>query len=294
MPTVAIIIPYFGQWPKWSDLFFASCKTNSTVDFLIYSNQDLPSPATDAKNIHFTKLFFEDYCQKVSHEIGINFVPSSAKKLCDLKPFYGYIHRNELSGYDFWGYGDVDLVWGDLRSFYTDEILNHYDVLSTHADRISGHLALIRNNKKYISKAFRIKNWQEKLENEKNMILDEQDFTLTIYPFAFILWKIHNHLFSRLRRVDEHQLYIRFCNLSNKLFLARKYLFAERNTTPWNEGEMAKTKWEYKDGHIFNLNSGKEIIYLHFFSMKSMWNGDYYHPSENGARISFNGIEAIT
>ena len=48
-------------------------------------------------------------------------------KLCDYKPAYGEIFAPELSGYDFWGYGDMDLVFGDLRAYFTEDKLRKYD-----------------------------------------------------------------------------------------------------------------------------------------------------------------------
>ena len=61
-------------------------------------------------------------------------------KLCDYKPAYGEIFAPELSGYDFWGYGDMDLVFGDLRAYFTEDKLQKYDKFYAF-----GHLSLYRN-----------------------------------------------------------------------------------------------------------------------------------------------------
>ncbi len=79
----------------------------------------------------------------MSDRLGISFCPDNPYKLCDLRPFYGYVHKDLLETYDFWGFGDLDLLWGDIKKFCADKILDRKDVFSTHADRVSGHFALI-------------------------------------------------------------------------------------------------------------------------------------------------------
>ena len=31
---IAMIVPYFGKWPEWMDLYLYSCSKNPQVDFL--------------------------------------------------------------------------------------------------------------------------------------------------------------------------------------------------------------------------------------------------------------------
>jgi len=32
----------------------------------------------------------------------------------------------------FWGYCDIDLIFGNIRAFMTDELLNEYDIIKSH------------------------------------------------------------------------------------------------------------------------------------------------------------------
>lgn len=285
-------MPYFGEWPIWIDLFFRSCRHNSTIDFLFFSDCEPPSSAIGAPNIQFHKTSFSDYCNRASKTLGIDFHPKRAYKLCDLKPFYGYIHQQELKGYDFWGFGDIDLVWGNIRGFYSDEILSKYDVLSTHADRLSGHLAVIRNNRHYITLPFKNKKWQELLSNESNVAFDEHYFTLLLHPAARLLWRIRKLVFLRFKFKNDWFAYNNFCLLANNILgLNRRHiLFVEQETTPWAGGYQLEKKWQYQNGKITDLQTGKEVIYLHFLAMKTVWTGDYYHPSEHGAIFDFKGV----
>lgn len=285
MYKIAIINPYFGSWPPWIDHFFYSCIKNPTIDFYFFTDCGIPEIAKNSSNIHFTEMTFEEYSNFVSSILNIEFHPTNAYKLCDLKPFYGIIHKDLLFNYDFWGFGDVDLIWGDIRSFYTDHILSYYNIISTHSDRISGHLCLIRNRSRYNRLAYNISNWKIKLESNNHYALDEIDLTLTIYKPAKLLWKIHKWIFfklyQKLKIDDEWTPYNKFCQIFNKLFRLpqKKIRFIEQDTTPYVSSKTSsniinenKFKYIYKNGKIYRFGTMEELIYLHFLSLKNIWN----------------------
>lgn len=41
MKKAAIIIPYFGKFPEWFNLYLYSCKKNPEVDFIFYTDCSL-------------------------------------------------------------------------------------------------------------------------------------------------------------------------------------------------------------------------------------------------------------
>ena len=61
--------------------------------------------------------------------------------------FYGFIHKDILEEYDFWGYGNNDLVYGNLEMLINDKMFEMYDVITTMSERIAGRFAIFRNNK---------------------------------------------------------------------------------------------------------------------------------------------------
>lgn len=299
MTSIAIVIPFFGSWPRWVEVFFHSCAMNDTIDFFFFTDCPKPKIAEKATNLHFEQVSFSQYCDRVSQKLNIAFHPENPYKLCDLKPFYGMIHEDVLADYDFWGFGDLDLIWGKMRKFYTDDILGSFDVLSTHADRISGHLALIRNIEKNNTAATKIPNWQHLLEDQKNHALDEQSFTLLLYPQAKWLWKLHKHVFFRFK--DDWTRYNSFVAKVNRFFAIqkRRLYFVEQDTTPWFTDDMVKSEkirpqwqWKYENGEIYDLKNAKERLYLHFLSLKQHWQGDYVQINEMSGRIIIN-IEGI-
>ena len=284
MYKIAIVIPYFGTWPSWTPLFLDSCRRNSTVDFFVFTDCDPQGLDTgDYPNIHVQRASFIDYCDEAGRKLGVDFHPTRAYKLCDLRPFYGVVHGDLLKGYDFWGFCDVDLVLGDLRSFFTEEVLSRYDILSNHSDRVSGHFSLVRNTKEINEMSLSIADYQSMLSSDRHFAMDEIAFTRKTYPAAAFLWKVHKRVFFKLPFKDEFKSYVKFCTLFNKLMLPRRLQFQERFTTPWFTKENAadremveRAQWEYHEGHVRDLQNGQELPYIHFLSLKKYWPSDCY------------------
>lgn len=139
MNRCMIIIPYFGKFNSYFHLFLNSCRHNPDFDWLIFTNDrryfDYPENVT-VKYTDFDKM--RSYIQQ-----HFNFKISLKKpyKLCDYKIAYGDIFREYITGYEFWGFCDTDLIFGHLKQFITDEVLDTYDKIL-----FRGHLVLMRNN----------------------------------------------------------------------------------------------------------------------------------------------------
>ncbi|GAT62876.1 DUF6625 family protein [Paludibacter jiangxiensis] len=287
---IAIIIPYFGQWPEWIDVYFYSCRNNNHIDWIFFT--DCLIPQTKSSNLFFYPIDFEEYCKNTSNKLNIHFSPQCAYKLCDLRPFYGIVHADILKAYDFWGFGDLDIIWGNLKKFYPDDLLSKYDVFSTHNDRVSGHLTIIRNIQKYNHLCLQIKDWQAKLCSEINEQLDEAAFSQLLFPESRIIGKIYRQvLMKHLGWRRARNIYCSIFPLIHSLLRTRKrkLFFKEQYTTPIlsGDGHISKNdseNWLYKDNKIYNLRTGREHIYLHFMLYKKnnvrpgsyYWNEDFY------------------
>lgn len=274
MKTIAIIMPYFGTWPAWKDLFFNSCASNSDVDFYFYT--DCGVPELSAPNLHFNEISFAEYCAKASSVLDVHFAPLEYRKLRDLRPFYGVIHHEEIKHYDFWGFGDVDLVFGNIRKFYNDDLLERFDVLSSHVDRLSGHFAIIKNNTHYINLCYSMWNWRNDLCCERNRILDESEFSYQIHPgirpFRILyakMWKLFGwHFASRI--------HYRFIPIFNCLMglEARRIRYKQLNIHPhWSGSDY----WVYSPGsfvdgirsRVVDMGNDEECLYCHFLPYKN-------------------------
>ena len=138
MKKIVLILPYYGKFPGCFQLFLRSCKNNPTIDWIIFTDEEIAYKIP--KNVHFVKLTFNELKAKIQSKFDFCISLENAYKLCDYKPAYGLIFEEYLAGYDYWGYCDCDLLFGDLRSFLPDERLNQYDKIGH-----LGHLTLYRN-----------------------------------------------------------------------------------------------------------------------------------------------------
>jgi hypothetical protein len=270
-PTVGILIPYFGAWPEWIDLFFETARRNPTIDFLVFT--DCESQAFAAPNIHIRPTTFEDYVERARSWLGLPFNPPNGYKLCDLRPMFGALHEQEFAAYDFYGWCDTDLLFGDIRRFYTDEVMAHNDVLSTHADRVSGHFALFRNTPRNRNMYQRIYRWQQYLLEPEFVGMDEHGIT-------------NAYLMTPVDKANEKFGWT-IDNLATRLWSARRrrriYLVEQYTTPcvpfPWLDGSVNSAQpdeWFYRAGRVTNSRDGdREFLYLHLMNFKSSrWRHD--------------------
>lgn len=252
LKKILFLMPYFGKWPEWFPLYLESCRWNPTIDWLFFT--DCPVPQNAPKNVVFVSLSFADYQKLVSQKLEINFQTVSPYKICDLRPAFGFIHQEYLQGYDYFGFSDIDIIYGDIRAFYTDEVLR-YSTLSTHPDRVSGHLFLFKNNEQWINVFRKIPRWQELMSHPSYLCLDEGALTKVLIGSRRIpktvrqLWGI----------LDADK---------------RNHLFQERCSTvlahfPWMDGtDNYPDNWFWHRGKL-TVESGEEMMYLHFMNWKS-------------------------
>ena len=144
MKTIGLVILFFGKWPRWGDLFLESCRLNPTVDVFLVT--DCAAPRQKASgNIKIVDLDFTQFKALASERLGVQINYQRPYKACDLRPALGMIFEDLLKGYDFWGYCDLDVIFGDIRSFMTDEVLESYDIITARKEFIAGHFTLFRN-----------------------------------------------------------------------------------------------------------------------------------------------------
>ena len=98
----------------------------------------------------------------------------SPYKLCDYRPTYGLALSKWIGTYDFWGDCDLDMLFGDLRKYFSDEILSTVDRCY-----VNGHISLWRNNEK-MNTIFKFQedsrglNYQDVYTSPDSYYFDEQ------------------------------------------------------------------------------------------------------------------------
>ena len=170
---VAFIVPYFGKFPEYFELFLNSCSYNEEFEWLIIS--DIESECFFPKNVHYIYMTFEEikalFQSKFTFSISLN----SAYKLCDFRPAYGYLFQDYLKEYDYWGYCDIDLLFGKLSDFIKIEDMILYDKIGH-----LGHMTLYRNDEEintlFMEEIDGRKRYKEVFTTNQSCIFDEWDY----------------------------------------------------------------------------------------------------------------------
>ncbi len=161
--SICLIVPYFGAFPNYFDMWLYSCGRNRDITFLLISNNERPDDLPD--NFIYIREEFKDTVARFQRCFDFPICLDSPYKFCDFRPAYGEVFEEELKDYGFWGFVDVDLILGDVRKWLTDELLDSYNKFYVH-----GHLTVFRNNR------------------ESNLLYRRMDFRKVFsnsYPFHF-------------------------------------------------------------------------------------------------------------
>lgn len=167
MKSIVIIFPYFGTLPVQYQMWRESALHNPIVDFMFFTDADVEP----TKNIKVHKMQFSDFQQIAQKAFDFPIVLDRPYKLCEYKQAYGYILQDYIKDYDFWGFGDLDLVYGDIREFLTDKVLERKFLLGW------GHLTLLHNdedtNTYFMKQVSGYQNYKEAFSTSKITFFDE-------------------------------------------------------------------------------------------------------------------------
>ena len=215
MPRIVFIITYIGTYPWYFPYFLHSCRYNPTIDFLIFTDNNDPSLDLPA-NVKIIPYSIHQFKADAAKAFGFDVAIVSGYKLCDFKPAYGTIYADFIRDYDFWGYCDVDVIFGNIRAFMTDELLNDYDIISARHDYLTGCFALYRNNP-FMRKLFRqSKDFRKVYTEPRNFFFDETNFAFKEFEkdlhYSQIKTEIESmtHVVKRLQEENRLKAYFEF------------------------------------------------------------------------------------
>ena len=167
MQKIVVIFPYFGNLPPQYRAWRATALCNPSIDFMFFTDADVDP----AENIIIHKMQFSAFQQIVQKAFDFQITLNRPYKLCEYKQSYGYILQDYIKDYDFWGFGDLDLVYGDLRFFFTENVLSHKFLLGW------GHLTLLHNdedtNTYFMKQVQGYQNYKDAFTTNKITFFDE-------------------------------------------------------------------------------------------------------------------------
>ncbi|MCZ8493360.1 DUF6625 family protein [Priestia megaterium] len=250
MSSICFIVVYFGKLPSNFNLWLNSCKYNKTIDFILITDDktDFEFP----ENVKVIYMSFDKLVCRFQGVFDYKIKLEAPYKLCDYKPAYGEAFQDYIKGYEYWGYCDIDLIWGDIRSFVTEKVLRENQRILTR-----GHCSIFPNTKE--SNMMYRTLTSEGCQNAKDVYQSSQNC-------CYDEWAQHcgygiSEIFKRnnVKQYDE----VIFADIN---FLKYKFY-------PNNRGVLHKYKnviLEFKEGKLYLVYNCKgevsyeEVMYAHF------------------------------
>lgn len=170
---ICLVIVYFGKFPKWVFFFLKSCELNSNIHFILFTDQ---LESDNVGNLQIVNLDLATFCKKASEKIGLTIEFRDPYKICDFRPAFGLIFEDYIFKYRYWGYCDIDLIFGDIWSFIREPIEADYDIISGRREYLTGSFTLYRNcdKTKYLFRES--KDYVFVFKSSQNHVFDECNF----------------------------------------------------------------------------------------------------------------------
>jgi len=247
-----------GNFPWYFNLFLKSCETNPTVDVLIFSdclnNYSLP------KNVKIIPITLEMFNSLASKKLGFKISVKEAYKLCDFKPAYAIIFSEYLNGYDFWGMIDIDMVFGRIREFMTEELLEKYDIINTRHDYLTGSFLLFKNN-------FEINSLFTKSKDYKKVFTSDIHYCFDECNFKHVEMELGMSIFDVPCEIESMEHIIRSEMNQKKLKVFFDFIVIDRlmGNIEWNNGVLSyKNEYEVLLLHLV-------VFKINIFTAKYNW-----------------------
>lgn len=228
--------------------FLLSCRANADVHWILYTDVE-PGDATPA-NVRIKATTVAELNRRCTDLLGVD-IDIQRRKLCDLKITYGVVFAQDLAGFDFWGCSDLDIIWGDIRRFASDERLQAHDIFSSRRDKLSGHCTLYRNVPEVNRLFTRIPNVSGLLASSHYEHLDERELTKYVRADPRVYWE-------------------------EELATNAAYQKALGNQDLW-----------WRNGRTFGPD-GRELMYIHFHKMKQEMSGMDFDAADAPAAFRIN------
>lgn len=244
MKSIILMIPYFGKLPQFYEAWKVSAKHNSTIQFLLFTDDKTVQTEDNIRVVH---MEWSEMVGKIQNFFPFPIALRAPYKICDFRPAFGEIFHDYIKDYDFWGYCDIDLLFGDIRKFITDDLLQKYDRCF-----YNGHISIYRNCDKM---------------NQLYRFIEDEGYPAVNYEECYSS--------SRAFYFDEFGAMYAKCLINGvKVFddlSIRRDPIIGREKFYWeNVDEASQFVILWENGKLFAIHKEQktELIYAHFFRRK--------------------------
>ncbi|PRY54576.1 hypothetical protein B0I27_102345 [Arcticibacter pallidicorallinus] len=266
MKKIAVIALWFGPLHDYFRLWTRSLRANEDYDFLLFTDQDIDrSEIPD--NLKVTTLTLEDLKDLIRQRLHIKPTFEFSYKLCDFRPAFGELFAPLLTNYDFWGYCDMDLMFGKVSHFLTDDILSSYKKIFNR-----GHLTLYKNEE-YINTLYR-----------SSKSIDAQAIMESNACFIFDEWHGIHQIFKEFNIPQYHDECIADINPNKARYTCSNIQNYKKQLFVWENGLVKQ--YFLHEGSMQH----RELAYIHFQKRKICINDVSVYSSSSIALTSLSFI----
>jgi hypothetical protein len=253
LDKIILITCWYGEYPWYLPYYLHSCSYNSNIDFVIITDNTDEIPNLP-KNVKIIFKILPDIISATSEKLNFKINIDYPYKLCDFKPAYGFIFPELIKGYDFWGHCDLDIIYGDIRSFFTSELLENYDYLSVRHDYTTGCFGLYRN-------IDFMNNFFQKSKDYKKIFSDSKHYCFDECSFAWDYLVDGSSIFDVETEIESFTHLMKQAELEKTVRTYFDFILMEGF-----EGHL-----KFEKGKIIYRNKYEAIMY-HLFWLKKKFN----------------------
>lgn len=240
--SIIILICYYGEFPWYFKYFLHSCKYNKDIDYYIFTDNDYQYELPE--NVTIIKMSMAKIKKLISEKVGFTVNIDFPYKLCDFKPAYGLIFLEFVEDYDFWGYSDIDIIYGDIRNFINGRLLNEFEYISLRHDYTTGCFSLFRNDPSINNLFKNSKDYKKVFSSSKHFCFDECNFTQNLLATGKSIFEVDTE-------IESFTHVIRSAEKNKQIRVHFDFLLME--------GIPGKIKFDH--GKIFYKNTFEAILY---------------------------------
>lgn len=139
MLDVRVIVNWFGKPPNVFPLWIDSCGVNKTIEWMFFTDIDM-SKYHVPKNMTIHTCDFDWMKSRLQSKFPYPVRYERPWDFCAFKPLLGTVFEEELKGADFWGWSDVDMLYGSLTPVISLAEKGYDKVMP------NGHFSIVRNS----------------------------------------------------------------------------------------------------------------------------------------------------
>lgn len=176
----AFLVPFFGDLPPYFDFWAQSCEANHEHFHWFVYNDQISSRSQLNKAVTLIPYQFEEMKADLKSVLDLNIPGKHLRRVCDYRLLFYWIRREEeaLDTFDFIGFTDMDMVYGELMAYMPENPLQ-YGMISADDDRPCGPFTLMKRDRMELLRQY--PGFREEMERVEHRSFNEAVALMEIF-----------------------------------------------------------------------------------------------------------------